>query len=97
MITPLAMGSINSDFTENKINGISFWMVVDIVKGHKNIDLYKFKSDSNQIIRISEGHLLQLDVFEYKKKQLLIRYWNMIINCTVMNLMVPLEMKLYNV
>ena len=77
MITPLAMGSINSDFTENEINGISFWMVVDIVKGHKNIDLYKFKSYSNQIVGI-------------------IRYWNMIINCTVMNLMVPLEMKLYN-
>ena len=44
------MGSINSDFTENEINGISFWMVVDIVKGHKNIDLYKFKSYSNQIV-----------------------------------------------
>ena len=46
------MGSIKSDFTENKINGISFWMVVDIVKGHKNIDLYKFKSYSNQIVGI---------------------------------------------
>ena len=46
------MGSINSDFTENEINGISFWMVVDIVKGHKNIDLYKFKSYSNQIVGI---------------------------------------------
>ena len=52
MITPLAMGSINSDFTRMKINGILFSMVVDIVKGHKNIDLYKFKSDSNQIVGI---------------------------------------------
>ena len=48
------MGSINSDFTENKINGISFWMVVDIVKGHKNIELYKFKSYSSQIVGISQ-------------------------------------------
>ena len=46
------MGSINSDFTRMKINGILFSMVVDIVKGHKNIDLYKFKSDSNQIVGI---------------------------------------------
>ena len=52
MITPLAMGSINSDFTRMKINGISFSMVVDIVKGHKDIDLYKFKSDSNKIFGI---------------------------------------------
>ena len=57
------MGSINSDFTENKINGISFWMVVDIVKGHKNIDLYKFKSYSNQIvgIHINADTLLKYD------------------------------------
>ena len=46
------MGSIHSDFTRMKINGILFSMVVDIVKGHKNIDLYKFKSDSNQIVGI---------------------------------------------
>ena len=46
------MGSINSDFTRMKINGILFSMFVDIVKGHKNIDLYKFKSDSNQIVGI---------------------------------------------
>ena len=46
------MGSISSDFTRMKINGILFSMVVDIVKGHKNIDLYKFKSDSNQIVGI---------------------------------------------
>lgn len=85
------MGSINSDFTENEINGISFWMVVDIVKGHKNIDLYKFKSDSNQIVGIHLWRYIWV-----QKKQLLIRYWNMIINCTVMNLMVPLEMKLHN-
>ena len=52
MITPLAMGSINSDFTRMKINGILFSMFADIVKGHKNIDLYKFKSDSNQIVGI---------------------------------------------
>ena len=92
------MGSINSDFTRMKINGILFSMVVDIVKGHKNIDLYKFKSYSNQIVGIYTWRYfwrLQLDVFEYTKK-MLIRYWNMIINCTVMNLMVTLEMKLYN-
>ena len=53
MVTPLAMASINSDFTRMKINGILFWMFVDIVKGHKNIDLYKLKSDSNQIVGIS--------------------------------------------
>ena len=51
------MGSINSDFTENEINGISFWMVVDIVKGHKNIDLYKFESYSNQIVGIHRQQL----------------------------------------
>ena len=49
-------------------------MVVDIVKGQKDIDLYKFKSDSNQIVVIDiwryifEGNLLQLYVPELTKK-----------------------------
>ena len=42
----------NFHLVTNKINGILFSMVVEIVKGHKNIDLYKFKSDSNQIVGI---------------------------------------------
>ena len=62
------MGSINSDFTRMKINGILFSMVVDIVKGHKNIDLYKFKSDSNQIVGIHLWRYVAIGCIWVQKK-----------------------------